>query len=100
MKIMIHTIKEINERKDILPNITLGYRIFDTCYTISKYMEAALVFLTGQEENKPNFRNSTGAMLAGIHGAGGSSLSVAASRVLGLYYLPQVFQNIVLGTNL
>ncbi|MXQ80244.1 hypothetical protein E5288_WYG006305 [Bos mutus] len=43
MKIMIHTIKEINERKDILPNITLGYQIFDTCYTISKYMEAALL---------------------------------------------------------
>lgn len=46
------------------------------------------LFLTGQEENKPNFRNSTRAMLAGIVGAGGSSLLVAASRVLGLYYLP------------
>ena len=64
MNTMIHTIKEINERKDILPNVTLGYQIFDTCYTISKSMEAALIFLTGQEENKPNFRNSTGAMLA------------------------------------
>ncbi|KAB0391185.1 hypothetical protein E2I00_012715, partial [Balaenoptera physalus] len=90
MKTMIHTIKEINERKDILPNITLGYQISDTCFTISKSMEAALVFLTGQEENKPSFRNSTGAMLAGIVGAGGPSLSVAASRILGLYYLPQV----------
>ena len=98
MKTMIHTIKEINERKDILPNITLGCQIFDTCYTVSKSVEAALVFLTGQEENKPKFRSSTGAMLAGIGGAGGSSLSVAASRVLGLCYFPQVFQNIVLGT--
>lgn len=98
MKTMIHTIKEINERKDILPNITLGCQIFDTCYTVSKSVEAALVFLKGQEENKPKFRSSTGAMLAGIGGAGGSSLSVAASRVLGLCYFPQVFQNIVLGT--
>ncbi|KAG8512529.1 Vomeronasal type-2 receptor 1, partial [Galemys pyrenaicus] len=39
-----------------------------------------------QEENKPNFRNSTGAFLAAIVGAGGSSLSVAASRTIGLYY--------------
>lgn len=100
MKTMIHTIREINERKDILPSITLGYQIFDTCFTISKSMEAALVFLTGQEENKPSVRSSTGAVLAGIVGAGGSSLPVAASRILGLYYLPQVFQNIVLGTNL
>uniref|UniRef100_A0A8C6IG11 Vomeronasal 2, receptor 2 n=1 Tax=Mus spicilegus TaxID=10103 RepID=A0A8C6IG11_MUSSI len=90
MKTMIHTIKEINERKDILPNHTLGYQIFDTCFSVSKAMETALAFLTGQEENKPNFRNSTGKYLVGIIGAGGSSLSVAAARILGLYYMPQV----------
>ncbi|XP_060052931.1 vomeronasal type-2 receptor 1-like [Erinaceus europaeus] len=90
MKTMIHTLKEINERKDILPNVTLGYQIFDNCFSVPKTMEAALVFLTGQEENKPHFRNSTGAYLAGVVGAGGSSLSIAASRLLGLYYLPQV----------
>ncbi|XP_003498462.1 vomeronasal type-2 receptor 1 isoform X1 [Cricetulus griseus] len=90
MKTMIHTIKEINERNDILPNHTLGYQIFDTCYTITKAMESALVFLTGQEEFQPNFRNSTGSILAAMVGAGGSSLSVAASRILGLYYMPQV----------
>lgn len=96
MKAMIHMIKEINKRKDILPNITLGYQIFDTCFTISKSLEAALVLLTGQEESRPNFRNSTGAFLGGIVGAVGSSLSVAASRILGLYYLPQVSPIIVL----
>ncbi|XP_040611152.1 vomeronasal type-2 receptor 1 [Mesocricetus auratus] len=90
MKTMIHTIKEINERKDILPNHTLGYQIFDTCYAISKTMETAFTFLTGQEEYQPNFRNSTGKYLVGIIGAGGSSLSVAASRILGLYRMPQV----------
>lgn len=97
MKTMIHTIKEINQRKDILPNITLGYQIFDTCSTISKAMESVMVMLTGQEENKPNFRNSTGAYLAGVVGSGGSSLSIAVSRILGLYFLPQVPPNIVLG---
>lgn len=67
---------------------------------ISESAEAALVLLTGQEENKPNFRDSAGALLTGVVGAGGSSLSIAASRPLGLYYLPQVSQIIVLGTNL
>uniref|UniRef100_A0A8C2LLW1 G-protein coupled receptors family 3 profile domain-containing protein n=1 Tax=Cricetulus griseus TaxID=10029 RepID=A0A8C2LLW1_CRIGR len=90
MKTMIHTIKEINERKDILPNHTLGYQIFDNCYTISKTMETAFTFLTGQEEYQPNFRNSTGKYLVGIIGAGGSLLSVAASRILELYHMPQV----------
>ncbi|XP_044523631.1 vomeronasal type-2 receptor 1-like [Gracilinanus agilis] len=87
---MIHTLNEINQRKDILPNITLGYQIFDSCFTISKSMEGTLSFLTGQDEHKPNFRCSAGAPLAGVVGAGGSALSVATSRVLGLYYFPQV----------
>ncbi|XP_060053069.1 vomeronasal type-2 receptor 1-like [Erinaceus europaeus] len=90
MKTMIHTFKEINERKDILPNVILGYQIFDNCFSVPKTLEAVLVFLTGQEENKPHFRNSTGAYLAGVVGAGGSSLSIAASRLLGLYDLLQV----------
>eukprot|EP00073_Rattus_norvegicus_P021190 XP_006232524.1 PREDICTED: vomeronasal 2 receptor 47 isoform X1 [Rattus norvegicus] len=90
MKTMIHTIKEINERKDILPNHTLGYQIFDTCFSISKTVESTFVFLTGQEEYKPNFRNSSGKYLAGIIGSGGSSLSVASSRILEVYYMSQV----------
>ncbi|XP_041515300.1 vomeronasal type-2 receptor 1-like isoform X1 [Microtus oregoni] len=90
MKTMIHTIKEINERNDVLPNHTLGYQIFDTCYSISKTMETSLTFLTGQEEYQPNFRNSTGKYLTGIIGSGGSSLSVASSRILGLYYIPEI----------
>ena len=96
MKTMIHTIKEINERKDILPNHTLGYQIFDTCFSVSKAMETAMTLLTGQEEKKPNYRNSTGKYLVGIIGSGGSSLSVTAARIFGLYYMPQVTWNTVI----
>jgi vomeronasal 2 receptor len=92
MKAMTHTIKEINERKDILPNHTLGYQILDSCFTISKAMQSALMFLIGQEENKPNIRNSIGAYLAGIVGSGASALSIAPSRVLRLYKIPQVYR--------
>ena len=90
MKTMIHTIKEINERKDILPNHTLGYQIFDSCYTISKAMESSSVFLTGQDEYKSNWRNSTGKFLVGIIGAGGSTMSAAVSRIVGIHNVPQV----------
>eukprot|EP00072_Mus_musculus_P003310 NP_001098085.1 vomeronasal receptor Vmn2r4 [Mus musculus] len=90
MKTMIHTIKEINERKDILPNHTLGYQIFDNCFSITKAMESSSVFLTGQEEYKPNWRNSTGKFLVGIIGAGGSTMSVAVSRIVGIHRVPQV----------
>ena len=98
MKTMIHTIKEINERKDILPNHTLGYQIFDTCFSVSKAMETVMTFITGQDKNRPHFRNSTGKYLLGIIGAGGSSLSVSAARLLGVYDIAQVTWNSVLCT--
>ncbi|XP_053567762.1 vomeronasal type-2 receptor 1-like [Bombina bombina] len=89
-KAMMYAIEEINNRNDILPNITLGYQIFDTCFTISKAVESTLTFLTGQNETHPNFRCSAGAPLAAVIGAGGSALSIATARILGLYYFPQV----------
>ena len=96
MKTMIHTIKEINERKDILPNHTLGYQIFDNCFSITKAMESSMVFLTGQDEYKPKWRNSTGKYLIGIIGAGGSTMSLAGARILLLNDVVQVFWNSVL----
>ncbi|XP_029390609.1 vomeronasal type-2 receptor 1-like, partial [Mus pahari] len=89
MKTMIHTIKEINERKDILPEHSLGYQIFDNCFSTTKSMESSMVFLTGQEEYKPNFRNSTGKFLAAVIGAGGSTMTLAIAKILMSSGVPQ-----------
>ncbi|XP_020637503.3 vomeronasal type-2 receptor 1 [Pogona vitticeps] len=90
VKAMIHAINDINKRDDILQDIKLGYQIYDTCFTMSKTVENSLAFLTGQNETTPVFRCSSGAPLAAVVGAGGSTLSIASSRILGLYYFPQV----------
>uniref|UniRef100_A0A3Q1AQM7 G-protein coupled receptors family 3 profile domain-containing protein n=1 Tax=Amphiprion ocellaris TaxID=80972 RepID=A0A3Q1AQM7_AMPOC len=87
---MLFAISEINERTDLLPNTDLGYVIYDSCFTISKAVEGALTYLTGQDEAVPNYRCGTGAPLAALVGAGGSDLSVATARMLGLYHFPQV----------
>ncbi|CAM5138336.1 unnamed protein product, partial [Eretmochelys imbricata] len=86
---MIHDIQEVNNRLDILPNITLGYHIYDTCFTTSKTVEETLAYLTGQNETMPNFRCSAGAPLVAVIGASGSTLTVAFSRIVGLYYFPE-----------
>uniref|UniRef100_A0A8C3T490 G-protein coupled receptors family 3 profile domain-containing protein n=1 Tax=Chelydra serpentina TaxID=8475 RepID=A0A8C3T490_CHESE len=87
---MIHAVQEVNNRLDILPNITLGYHIYDTCFTTSKTVEGTLAYLTGQNETMPNFRCSAGAPLVAVIGAGGSTLTIASSRIVGLYYFPEV----------
>lgn len=89
---MLFAINEINNRDDLLPNTDLGYVIYDSCFTISKAVEGTLTYLTGQDEAVPNYRCGTGAPLAALVGAGGSDLSIATARILGLYHFPQVRQ--------
>ncbi|KAM4590317.1 vomeronasal type-2 receptor 1 [Fundulus diaphanus] len=87
---MLFAINEINKREDLLPNTDLGYVIYDSCFTISKAVEGTLTYLTGQDEAVPNYRCGNGPPLASLVGAGGSDLSIATARILGLYHFPQV----------
>uniref|UniRef100_M4ARP3 Vomeronasal 2, receptor 1 n=1 Tax=Xiphophorus maculatus TaxID=8083 RepID=M4ARP3_XIPMA len=87
---MLFAINEINQREDLLPNTDLGYVIYDSCFTISKAVEGTLTYLTGQDEAVPNYRCGNGPPLASLVGAGGSDLSIATARILGLYHFPQV----------
>ncbi|XP_017163574.1 vomeronasal type-2 receptor 1 isoform X1 [Poecilia reticulata] len=87
---MLFAINEINQREDLLPNTDLGYVIYDSCFTISKAVEGTLTYLTGQDEAVPNYRCGNGPPLATLIGAGGSDLSIATARILGLYHFPQV----------
>lgn len=87
---MLFAIKEINSSPDLLPKTDLGYVIYDSCFTISKAVEGTLTYLTGQDEAVPNYRCGSGPPLAALVGAGGSDLSIATARILGLYYFPQV----------
>ena len=87
---MLFALDEINKRADILPKTDLGYVIYDSCFTISKAVEGTLTYLTGQDEAVPNYRCGDGAPLAALVGAGGSDLSIATARILGLYHFPQV----------
>lgn len=92
---MLFAIKEINARNDLLPKTDLGYVIYDSCFTISKAVEGTLTYLTGQDEAVPNYRCGDGAPLAALVGAGGSDLSIATARILGLYHFPQVSLTLV-----
>ncbi|KAK9959145.1 hypothetical protein ABG768_011224 [Culter alburnus] len=87
---MLFALNEINNRTDLLPLTELGYVIYDSCFTISKAVEGTLTFLTGQDEAVPNYRCGDGPPLSALVGAGGSDLSIATARILGLYYFPQM----------
>uniref|UniRef100_A0A8C3YV59 Extracellular calcium-sensing receptor n=1 Tax=Catagonus wagneri TaxID=51154 RepID=A0A8C3YV59_9CETA len=95
LQAMIFAIEEINSSPALLPNMTLGYRIFDTCNTVSKALEATLSFVAQNKIDSLNldeFCNCSEHIPSTIAvvGATGSGISTAVANLLGLFYIPQV----------
>ncbi|XP_069058882.1 extracellular calcium-sensing receptor [Pleurodeles waltl] len=95
LQAMIFAIEEINNTTMLLPNMTLGYRIFDTCNTVSKALEATLSFVAQNKIDSLNldeFCNCSEHIPSTIAvvGATGSGVSTAVANLLGLFYIPQV----------
>ncbi|XP_043938185.1 extracellular calcium-sensing receptor-like [Protopterus annectens] len=87
---MVYAIDEINKNTHLLPNFTLGFSIFDSCYSENQAIEAALAFLSGIQKPVPNYNCNSASMVAGIIGELGSSLTIPVARTLGVYYVTQI----------
>ncbi|KAJ1080433.1 hypothetical protein NDU88_000636 [Pleurodeles waltl] len=90
LQAMVFAIEEISRSSDLLPNITLGFRIYDSCRILQRSLEGTLWILAGQAEPLPNFSCQRTLPIMGIIGDASSSCSIAMARVLGLYRLPQI----------
>ncbi|XP_064419101.1 vomeronasal type-2 receptor 26-like [Latimeria chalumnae] len=88
---MIYAIEEINKKAELLPNITLGYEIYDSCFIPSRGLEGSMWLITGQEEPIPNYRCASHTPLAAIIGDATSGTSISMARLLGVYRYPQLF---------
>ncbi|KAJ1080369.1 hypothetical protein NDU88_000586 [Pleurodeles waltl] len=87
---MVFAIKEINNNPTILPNITLGFHIYDSCTLFKRSLKATLWMLSGQEVPTPNYRCGRRLPPAAIIGDSGSTRSIVLALILGLYRHPQI----------
>ncbi|XP_078533848.1 vomeronasal type-2 receptor 1-like [Lissotriton helveticus] len=81
---------EVNENPDLLPNITLALKIYNSCLFQKKAVEGVLSILTGMEKLIPNFLCQPLPTLLGIIGGGTSLNSIAMSSILDRYSVPEV----------
>ncbi|XP_045928766.1 extracellular calcium-sensing receptor-like [Micropterus dolomieu] len=88
---MAFAIDEINNNSNLLPNVTLGYSLYDNCGALVIGFSGALSLASGREEQFLLQQNCLGTPpVLGIVGDSYSTFSIATSSVLGLYKMPIV----------
>ncbi|XP_073342541.1 extracellular calcium-sensing receptor-like [Pagrus major] len=88
---MTFAIDEINRKANLLPNVTLGYSLYDNCYKLGIGFRAAMSLVSGQEEQFILDKTCVGTPpVIGIVGDSSSTSSIAISSVLGSYRVPMV----------
>ncbi|XP_077334583.1 vomeronasal type-2 receptor 26-like [Lithobates pipiens] len=86
----IFAIDEINKNPNILPNVTLGYHIYDSCSDVNRAIESVLNILSGAKASIPNYSCMDQYKLAGVIGDWTSEISMHIAQVLNLYGISQI----------
>ncbi|XP_035984800.1 extracellular calcium-sensing receptor-like isoform X2 [Fundulus heteroclitus] len=89
---MLFAIEEINNSTEILPGMSLGYYIYDTCGSIARSVKVALA-LTNDNNNVSSTSESLcvrSAQVRGIMGETSSSPSTAIATVIGPFNIPMI----------
>uniref|UniRef100_A0A3P8RXC9 Olfactory receptor C family, n1 n=1 Tax=Amphiprion percula TaxID=161767 RepID=A0A3P8RXC9_AMPPE len=87
-QVMIFAIEEINKDPALLPNISLGYRILNSCSFPANTLRAALTLASRPEETE--FNSSCPPTISAVIAASGSSQSLAVAGTLGPFQVPIV----------
>ncbi|XP_044742127.1 metabotropic glutamate receptor [Chrysoperla carnea] len=102
LEAMMFAVDKINKDKNILPNITLGVNILDTCSRDTYALNQSLEFVRASLNNldttayecldnslpKPK-KNNTGPVV-GVIGGSYSSVSLQVANLLRLFHIPQI----------
>ncbi|XP_067363967.1 extracellular calcium-sensing receptor-like [Channa argus] len=88
---MLFAIEEINNSTDVLPGITLGYKMYDTCGSIARSVKAALALANGNELSASSEAPCTRpAQVQAILGDTSSSTCMAIATVIGPFHIPHI----------
>nr|XP_058146301.1 vomeronasal type-2 receptor 116-like [Dasypus novemcinctus] len=87
---MLFAIEEINRNPNLLPNISLGFDIYNGLHSEQRTLESPIIWQSGLDKYNPNYNcrkeSKSVATLTGITWA----LSVQVGTLLELYKIPQL----------
>ncbi|XP_069498696.1 extracellular calcium-sensing receptor-like [Ambystoma mexicanum] len=87
---LVFTVEEINRSPHLLPNLTLGFSIADSCDTVGQAVRGTMRLLGGQEQALANFCCQSQPPVAAVIGDDKSYMTIPVARLLGIYKFPQI----------
>ncbi|XP_023690974.1 metabotropic glutamate receptor 7-like isoform X1 [Paramormyrops kingsleyae] len=99
LEAMMYALDQINSDDEILPNITLGARVLDTCSRDTYALEQSLTFVQALiQKDTSDVRCTNGEppvfvkpeKVVGVIGAASSSVSIMVANILRLFQIPQI----------
>ncbi|XP_053552211.1 metabotropic glutamate receptor 6-like [Bombina bombina] len=99
MEAMLYALDQINGDPELLPNLTLGARLLDTCSRDTYALEQSLTFVQAMiQKDTSDIRCANGEppilsrpeRVVGVIGASASSVSIMVANVLRLFAIPQI----------
>ncbi|XP_035240514.1 extracellular calcium-sensing receptor-like [Anguilla anguilla] len=87
---MIFATEEINNRTDLLPGVSLGYKIHDSCASPIFASRAAMTMMNGYEDTLSDTSCSTPAVVPAIIGTSISTNAIAIAGTVGLFQIPLI----------
>lgn len=85
---MMFAIDEINNNSEMLPGVTLGYRIFDSCPSIPLSIRASLNLINRYEFGEDNCNKLSN--VPAVIGETTSTSTISISRIMGPFHIPVV----------
>nr|XP_028560610.1 vomeronasal type-2 receptor 26-like [Podarcis muralis] len=87
---LVFAVDEINENPRMLPNVSLGFHIYDSYYDSKMTYRNTLDLLFKSHHFVPNYRCGIQKNVIGVIGGLSSDTSWCMANVLGLFKIPQI----------
>ncbi|XP_035381180.1 extracellular calcium-sensing receptor-like [Electrophorus electricus] len=87
---LMFAVEEINNSSSLLPGVSLGYKIYDTCTSKAVGVQVALSLVNGNEKSVSDEPCTKPAQVQAIIGESFSSVSMAIAMSIGPFSIPLI----------
>ncbi|XP_041429843.1 vomeronasal type-2 receptor 26 [Xenopus laevis] len=87
---IVFAVDEINRNPNLLPNVTLGYNVYDSYVDLFRTIQGAVRIYSGNTKQFPNYNCDKYGVLAAVVDGMASSFSIQYSNIFGMYKHPQI----------